>query len=82
MIFQFKLKLFKFIQKIFILFNFKLYYSKDHNLLKNIIIDDIEEEEIEEEYEGDCYFPPFKGTVCSSQSYPSLTFEVWKNIGR
>jgi FkbM family methyltransferase len=41
MIFQFKLKLFKFIQKIFIIFNFKLYYSKDRNFLKNIIIDDI-----------------------------------------
>jgi len=41
MIFQFKLKLFKVIQKIFSFFNFKLYYSKDLDFLRNIIIDDI-----------------------------------------
>ncbi len=37
---------------------------------------------IEEDYEGDCYFPFFTGIVHSSQSYPSLTFEIWKNISR
>jgi len=35
---------------------------------------------IEEEYEGDRYFPEFKGTLCSSLSYPSLTFELWKGV--
>lgn len=35
---------------------------------------------IEEDYEGDRYFPYFEGTLCSSLSYPYLTFELWKNI--
>lgn len=39
--FQLKLKLFKLIQEIFSFFNFRLYYSKDKNILKNIIIHDI-----------------------------------------
>lgn len=39
--FQLKLKLFKLIQEIFSFFNFRLYYSKDKNILKNIIFHDI-----------------------------------------
>lgn len=41
MYFQQKLNLFKFIQKIFNFFNFKIFYSKDRSFFKNIIINDI-----------------------------------------
>jgi dihydrofolate reductase len=33
---------------------------------------------IEEDYEGDRYFPEFTGTLLFSISYPSLTFQLWK----
>lgn len=39
--FQFKLNLFKFIQKIFYFFNLKIFYSKDVDILRNINIDTI-----------------------------------------